>query len=69
MSEEFFGDRRKALEDAFFAKHNEQLKQKLREDDPHGPSVMPCAPRRALPMRRCWISLLLWISGVRPWQR
>jgi hypothetical protein len=33
MSEEFFGDRRKALEDAFFAKHNEQLKQKLREDD------------------------------------
>ena len=31
MSEEFFGDRRKALEDAFFAKHNEQLKQKLQE--------------------------------------
>jgi hypothetical protein len=31
MGEEFIGDRRKALEDAFFAKHNEQLKQKLRE--------------------------------------
>lgn len=33
MSEEFLGDRRKALEDAFFAKHNEQLKQKLRASD------------------------------------
>ena len=33
MSEEFLGDRRKALEDAFFATHNEQLKQKLREAD------------------------------------
>ena len=31
MSEEYLGDRRKALEDAFFAKHNEQLKQQLRE--------------------------------------
>ena len=31
MREEFLGDRRKALEDAFFAKHNEQLRQKLRE--------------------------------------
>ncbi|MDH3601746.1 MAG: hypothetical protein OEU26_19215 [Candidatus Tectomicrobia bacterium] len=31
MGEEFLGDRRKALEDAFFAKHNEELKQKLRE--------------------------------------
>ena len=31
MSEEFLGDRRKALEDAFFAKHNEQLKQQLQE--------------------------------------
>ena len=31
MGEEFFGDRRKALEDAFFANHNEQLKQKLQE--------------------------------------
>ena len=31
MSEELLGDRRKALEEAFFAKHNEQLKQKLQE--------------------------------------
>ena len=33
MGEEFLGDRRKALEDAFFATHNEQLKQKLQEAD------------------------------------
>ncbi len=31
MNEDFLGDRRKALEDTFFAKHNDQLKQKLRE--------------------------------------
>lgn len=31
MSDEFIGDHRKTLEDAFFAKHNEHLKQKLRE--------------------------------------
>jgi hypothetical protein len=31
MSEEFLGDRRKALEEEFFAKHNQQLLRQLRE--------------------------------------
>jgi hypothetical protein len=31
MSEEFLGDRRKALEEEFFAKHNRQLLQQLRQ--------------------------------------
>jgi hypothetical protein len=31
MSEEFLGDRRKALEEEFFAKHNQQLLQQLRQ--------------------------------------
>jgi hypothetical protein len=31
MSEEFLGDRRKALEEEFFAKHNRQLLQQFRE--------------------------------------
>ena len=31
MSEEFLGDRRKALEDVFFAKQNAQLRQQLQE--------------------------------------
>ena len=31
MSEDLLGDRRKALEEAFFAKHNAQLRQRLQE--------------------------------------
>ena len=31
MSEDFLGDRRKALEEEFFAKHNRQLLQQLRQ--------------------------------------
>ena len=30
MADELFGDRRKALEEAFFAKQNERVKQQLR---------------------------------------
>lgn len=33
MSDEFLGDRRSALEEAFFAKRNEELRQKLRQMD------------------------------------
>jgi hypothetical protein len=33
MAEEFLGDRRKALEEAFFAKQNAQLRRQLQEDE------------------------------------
>jgi hypothetical protein len=33
MSSEFLGDRKKALEEAFFAKENERLRQRLRDVD------------------------------------
>ncbi|GGG29281.1 hypothetical protein GCM10010964_16440 [Caldovatus sediminis] len=33
MSDEFLGDRKRALEEAFFAKENERLRQRLRQAD------------------------------------
>jgi hypothetical protein len=54
MSEEFLGDRRKALEEEFFAKHNRQLLQQLLGD-----KKKPSRPRLASLM-------LLYLSNWRP---
>jgi primosomal protein N' len=54
MSEEFLGDRRKALEDEFFAKQNQQLLRQFRE------TTVARARHEALglhlvsPTPRCW---------------